>query len=121
MEPLSIPGVGRVDNRNGLKNFVLKELQRGKLKAIPGNILAKRLGYKNDRIIRIAIRELIADGIPIASSVIPPVGYFIPETKEEVRQYAANIKSRLIEDAYRRRDFLRAARKITQPEQMRLV
>jgi len=57
----------------------------------------------------------------VASSVIPPVGFFIAETREEVRQYIANIKSRLVEDAYRRRDFLRAAKKIVQPEQMRLL
>ena len=104
-----------------LKFQVFKQLQRGRYKAIPGNLLAKRLGYKNDRAIRIAIRGLIADGIPVASSVIPPVGFFIAETREEVRQYIANIKSRLVEDAYRRRDFLRAAKKIVQPEQMRLL
>lgn len=106
---------------NGLKNSVLKELKLGKRKAIPGNLLAKRLGFKNDRAIRIVIRELIADGVPVASSVIPPVGFFIAETREEVNQYIANIKSRLVEDAYRRRDFLRAAKRIFQPEQMRLV
>jgi len=109
------------DPGNGLKSQILRQLHRGQRKAIPGNILATRLGYKNDRAIRLAIRELISDGIPVASSVIPPVGFFIAETREEVKQYTANIKSRLIEDAYRRRDFLRAARKIIQPEQMKLV
>ena len=109
------------NSEDGLKPKILEQLHRGQSKAIPGSLLAKRLGYKNDRAIRIAIRELIADGVPVASSVIPPVGFFIAETREEVKQYTANIKSRLVEDAYRRRDFLRAASKIIQPEQMRLV
>ena len=104
---------------NELKQQVLEQLRLGRTNAIPAKILASRLGFQNDRQIRYAIRQLISDGIPVASSVVSPVGFFVAETKEEVALYAATIKSRLIEDAYRRRDFLRASLNIRQPEQMK--
>ena len=109
-----------MDNGNGLKNSLLKELRVGQRRAIPGSLLAKRLGFKNDRVIRLAIRELTVDGIPVVSSIVPPMGFYIAETKEEVNKYAANMRSRLIETALHRRDLLRASRSIRQPEQMRL-
>jgi len=110
-----------VDNGNNLKQQIIENLHFGRAGAIPGNILARRLGFRTDRVVRRKIRELIADGIPIASSVVYPLGFFIAETKEEVDLYAANIKSRLVEDALRRRDFLRASQNIKVPEQMRLI
>jgi len=104
-----------------LKTQVLESLRIGHGKALTGKLLATRLGFHTDRAIRMAIRELIKDGYPVAASVVPPLGFFIAETKDEVDSYAANIKSRLVEDAYRRRDFLRASLNIKQPEQMRLM
>ena len=74
-----------------------------------------------ERRARLIIRELIEDGYPIASSVKPPYGYFIAQTREEVREYADGLKARGIEDIIRRRDFLRASRAILQPEQMKMV
>jgi len=109
-----------MNNNGDLKAQVLESLKVGREKALTGKLLASRLGFRNDRQIRLAIRGLIKDGYPVASSVIPPLGFFIAQTKEEVDLYAATIKSRLVEDAYRRRDFLRASRNIKQPEQMRL-
>lgn len=106
--------------KNGLKELVKNHLPTGSEKAIPGKILASRLGYKDDRIIRLAIRGLIADGLPVAASVQKPYGFFIAETKDEVELYTGVMKSRLIEDAYRRRDFKRAAFLILKPEQTRL-
>lgn len=101
-----------------LKLNILRSLRRGKANALPGRILAQRLGFKDDRQIRIAIRALIAEGYPIASSVSPPMGFFIAQDKEEVARYLSALKGRLVEDAYRRRDFKIAARAILQPEQL---
>ena len=106
---------------NELKFAVLKQLNKGKSKAITGSLIANRLGMRNDRSIRLAIRELIRDGIPIASSVKPPLGFFIAETKEEAEDYMSVLKGRLIEDALRRRDIKRATQKIRVPEQLVLI
>lgn len=103
-----------------LKDAVLLRLKRGKLNALPGRILAQRLGFKDDRQIRIAIRNLIADGHPIAASVSPPMGFFIAETTKEATQYLSDLKGRLVEDAYRYRDFKVAARAVIQPEQLKM-
>ena len=100
------------------KQAILHQLKRGKANALPGRMLAQRLGYKDDRQIRLMIRELIAEGIPIASAVSPPMGFFIAQDKEEVARYLSDLKGRLVEDAYRRRDFKIAARAILQPEQL---
>ena len=107
-------------NNGELKTQVLESLKGGHRNALTGKLLATRLGFRNDRQIRLAIRGLIKDGYPVASSVVPPLGFFIAETKDEVNLYAANLKSRLIEIALHRRDLLRATREIRQPEQMKL-
>ncbi len=110
---------GKMDN--GLKADVLHQLKRGGSDAIPGHLLAQRLGYKTDRAIRQAIRELIADGIPIIGSAKPPYGYYIAETTEEARQELDFIKGYIVENAYRRRDFKRAARTLLEPQQLKLI
>jgi biotin operon repressor len=81
---------------------------RGHARAIPGRELARMLGYRDDRQIRLVIRELIRDGLPVASS---GKGYFLPESLKEADEYADSLKGRLIEDAYRRRDFKRSVGK----------
>ena len=108
------------ETKTNLKKEILRRLQRGKPNALPGRVLAQRLGFKDDRQIRIAIRNLIADGHPIASSVSPPMGFFIAETPKEATQYLSDLKGRLVEDAYRHRDFKIAARAVIQPEQIAL-
>ena len=95
-------------------------LHYGRENARTGKEIAKVLGFNNDRLVRHAIRELIAEGVPIASSVTPPPGYFIANSLDEAIEYMRNLKSRLVEDAYRRRDFKVAAREILQPCQMPL-
>ena len=76
--------------------------------AITSRELSVITGYP-DRAIRLVIRDLIAEGMPIASSTEPPMGYFIASTWEEANHYADTVKGRLIEDAKRRRDFRRSA------------
>jgi len=99
-------------SNNGALRVNLIELlagHRGKAKAIPGDKMAHILGEKTDRRIRNIIRELIAVGYPVASSVTPPRGYFMVETVTEAKAYQRDLKSRLVEDAYRLRDFKKAS------------
>ena len=104
-----------------LKAEVRSLLRYGRGKARTGKYLAKTLGFSNDRLVRHAIRELIAEGVPVASSVTPPLGYFIASSLDEAADYMKVLKSRLVNDAYRRRDFRAAARKILQPSQLELT
>lgn len=104
-----------------LKAEVRSLLRYGKKNAKKGQELAKVLGFSNDRLVRLAIRELIADGVPIAASVSPPLGYFIASSLDEAADYMKVLKGRLAQDAYRRRDFKVAARKILEPCQLGLL
>ena len=90
-----------------LKGVLLRH--EGKARAITGRELATMVGHRGDRQVRLVIRELITDGLPVASSTESPAGYFIVATRQEAEDYATSIRSRLIEDAIRRRDFRRAA------------
>lgn len=108
------------DIETDLKTTVLRQLKRGKAHAVKGKVLATRIGERNTRQMRQAIRELIADGVPIIGSVTEPYGYYIAETPQECETYLAELKSYLVEHAYRRRDFKVASRAILQPGQMRL-
>lgn len=109
-------------NHNGtLKADVRSLLWYGKEKARTGKELARVLGFSSDRLIRHAIRELIAEGVPVASSVTPPLGYFIASSLDEATDYMKVLKSRLVNDAYRRRDFRIAAREVLQPCQLELL
>ena len=75
-----------------------------------------------ERKVRLIIRELIAENLPVASTTEPPPGYFIITDRKQAAEYAESIKSRLIEDALRRRDFQRAADQWLMPaEQGRLI
>lgn len=89
----------------------------GRDKAITAKELAFMLGQKDDRKIRLIIRELISEGMPIASSTESPQGYFIITNHAEAERYAEGEKSRLIEIAIRRRDFRRAASLYLAPAQ----
>lgn len=97
------------------------ERHHGRDRVITGKQLARLLGYRDDRVVRQVIRELIAEGLPVASTTKPPAGYFIVSNYQEAREYADSIKNRLIENALRRRDFRRAADCYLKPaEQVRL-
>ena len=104
-----------------LKIEVRHLLRYGKENVRTGAALAKILGLKDDRPVRLVIRELIADGVPIASSVTPPLGYFIATSVEEAAHYMKVLKSRLVNDAYRRRDFKVAAKEVLEPAQLGLL
>lgn len=93
----------------------------GRQNAVTGAVLAHRFGYRTDRAVRLAIRELIVSGLPVASETTSPAGFFIADTQDEVKTYAQALRDRLIEDAKRRRDFLRAAKMIRYPGQLPLI
>ena len=110
-------------DKSELKRMILAILKRGRANALPGVVIAAACRYEpvnSDRLTRMLIRELIEEGHPIASSTSRPPGFFIAETREEVEKYADGLRGRLIEDALRRRDFLRASKKILQPEQLKM-
>jgi len=96
---------------NELKQPILQFIQihKGRANAVRGSEIASFLGQKNDRYIRLIIRDLIAEGYPIASSVQNPYGYFLVKDREEATEYQQSLKNRLIEDAIRLRDFRRSA------------
>lgn len=81
---------------------------RGSGNAITGLRIAKRLGYRNDRKVRLVIQQLIAEGKPIAASVSEPVGYYLVQTRDEAEAYAAVLRSRATKTFERMRDFQRA-------------
>lgn len=97
------------------------QLHRGKARAITGKELAQVMGEPDDRRIRKEIRGLIAEGHPIAASTEKPHGYFMAETPQEVEQYLKQLKGRLVEDAYRRRDFKKAAKALNKEKQLVLI
>jgi len=106
---------------NELKLEVRLLLRTGKEKAATGKVIALTLNYKNDRLIRQAIRELIADGIPIISSVNPPYGYYIANTPEEITEHLGELRHRALEILGRYKDLKLASREILQPHQMALI
>ncbi|MCJ7654947.1 MAG: hypothetical protein MUO97_06550 [Dehalococcoidia bacterium] len=97
------------------------QLHRGKARAITGKELAQVMGEPDDRRIRKEIRGLIAEDHPIAASTEKPYGYFMAETPQEVEQYLKQLKGRLVEDAYRRRDFKKAAKALNKEKQLVLI
>lgn len=111
--------MNNIDLKAKLKSILLRH--EGQARAITGSELATIFCLRDDRRIRLAIRDLITEGLPVASSTEAPAGYFIVTTRREAEQYAGSVRSRLIEDALRRRDFRRAADQyLTPAEQGRL-
>ena len=106
--------------KNNLEGILLRH--EGEAQAITGRKLAAMFNLKDDRRVRLVIRDLITEGLPIAAHTEVPAGYFIVVTRREAERYAGSIRSRLIQDAIRRRDFRRAADMwLTPAEQGRLI
>ena len=103
-----------------LKSLLLRH--EGEAQAITGRELAAIFKLNDDRRVRLTIRDLITEGLPVAANTETPAGYFIVTTRREAERYAGSIRSRLIKDALRRRDFRRAADQyLTPAEQGRLI
>ena len=104
-----------------LKANVRSLLWYGKEKARTGKDLAKILGFKDDRQIRLAIREIIAAGVPIISSGHSPYGYYIADNPEEIIEHLGELRHRALEVLGRYKDLKLAAREILQPCQLELL
>ena len=89
--PFGVLMANRVPERDRpeFKHRLIQNLGKGKSQAIPGPILALKCedNVSSDRMTRMMIGELRADGIPVASSTGKPSGFFIAETREEVDAY----------------------------------
>jgi len=100
------------------KYHVDKYLLPGSENARTARVL-EELTEIDNRDIRRAIRELIADGEPVAYSTKGKAGgYFIATTQAEVDACLKEMQGRIIELAKRMRDFKRAARSIQEPGQL---
>ena len=110
-----------IGDRGMSKLLEILKHHQGRDRAITAKKLATKLNH-DERFVRLKIRDLIAQGIPIASNTQIPHGYYIVETILEANQYMQSLRNRLIEDALRRRDFKRARDKaFYSGEQARLL
>ncbi len=117
MKPFIIPA----KQKPQIRKQVLDGMGYGRKAARTGNDLASAYGYSDDRYIRVMIRELIGEGVPIASAVSPPLGFFIAQNEYEAAEYIRVLKARIWEDEDRLRDFLKACTEFSLPEQLALV
>lgn len=111
------PFILTAEDRVKLHKKVLACLSRGKRNAIRGKELAIRLNQTDDRKIRLIIRELIAEGIPVASSVSEPMGFYLCANENEALDYIRVLKDRIREDSARLKDFEKACSEFKMPEQ----
>jgi predicted DNA-binding transcriptional regulator len=86
------------------------EQHQGQRNAIRSNELARYLKTEERRV-RVAIQELIKDGVPICSSVSEPYGYFMVTNSDEALHYIKVLEEREKEIRARRESFERAAEK----------
>lgn len=105
----------------GLKTQVFHQLSIGRHTAIPGRILAQRLGYKTDRTIRQAILELIKDGVPIIGCSTPPYGYYISSSVTEIKTQMEVLKGYIVELAKHRRDLKLCIRTVQHEKQLTMI
>ena len=99
---------------------MLATLRIGRANAITGKDIAHALGQPDDREIRLVIQELIGEGVPIASSVSEPMGFYIVANEHEAADYIKVLKERIREDMARLRDFETACHEFSIPEQRSL-
>lgn len=100
-----------------LRNLVLGRLRPGRRNAVRGKDLAYELRQPDDRKIRLIIRELISEGVPIASAVSEPMGFYIVANEHEAADYIRVLKERIKEDTARLHDFEKAVSHLNVPEQ----
>lgn len=117
------PFILTVEQRAKYKGKVLHHLTtycRGRQAAIRGKDLAWQFGYGDDRMFRLIIRELIAEGYPIASSVSEPFGFYLVTNEHEALDYIRVLMERIKEDQARLDDFIKATSDYALPEQFTL-
>ena len=103
-----------------LKLQVRELLRFGKDNARKGLDMAESLEFKDDRPVRIVIRDLIADGLPVVSSIRPPYGYYIADDSDDLTEHLGKLRHRALEVLHRYKDLKIAARSILQPTQLKM-
>jgi len=103
--------------KEDLKDILLQH--EGRVSAITGQELAAIVGQRNDRGVRVAIRELITEGLPIVSSTEPPQGYFISTSLEETKHCTESLRSRAVEIFLRRKELIRNTALYLKPAEQR--
>jgi hypothetical protein len=93
------------DLKAHLKSILLRH--EGRPRAITGRELAAIVGHRDDRRVRLVIRDLITDGLPVVSNTESPGGYFIPTSIEEAKHCTESLRSRSIEIFLRRKQLIR--------------
>ena len=94
--------------------LVLIEQHQGWEDAIKSGVIAELFGYKDDRVIQIAVENLIAEGNVIAASVKQDaktgqvMGYYVPVNDEQEQDYKHQLRGRAIGNYIRYRNFKRA-------------
>lgn len=109
------PFVLTTHDRLRLRKAVLERLGWGRRNATRGKDLAYALGERDDRKIRLMIRELISEGVPVASAVSQPMGFYIVANEHEAADYIRVLKERIKEDTARLRDFEKAVSHLDLP------
>lgn len=96
-----------IETKQDLKYAVLSQLSKGKSKAVPGKILAQRLGLRDTRPIRSAVIELLKDKIPILGT--SKNGYWISDNLEECNEQREKMMKFLRAYAYHHKLILHAS------------
>jgi len=105
-----------IDTKQDLSKAVLENLKTGKSNALPGRLIAERLGEHDTRRIRLAIQDLIEQRYPIIGDAT--CGYFIAETDEECRECLEQLMSYLKMIARHHKYLLRASKNLLDPYQI---
>lgn len=103
---------------SNLKSAVLQHLPKGKPNAITGKDLAEALNQRDTRKMRLAIEELIDDGVAVCSSPHKPYGYFIASCPEEVEEALAILKRGYGKMLFHHYKYLRIAGQKAFPQQI---
>jgi hypothetical protein len=115
------PFILTAQDRDRLRRTVLQYIFKGRRNAVRGKDLARQFGQPDDRKIRLVIRELISEGVPVASAVFEPMGFYIVANEHEAADYIRVLKERIKENTARLRDFEKAASQFNIPEQGALL
>lgn len=93
-----------------LQARILEILGRGRANAIRREDLQKRTGI-NERKMREVIESLRREGYIILIGANRPYGYYLGETQEEVAEFIAYFRSRIVDECITLRDVKVAANK----------
>ncbi len=96
--------------QNELLIWMILKVCNGRDRALTAKKICRMIhGRFSIRQIRTIIQGLVDNfGFPIAATVYPPYGYFIPQTDEEKREYCNNLTARIKSIATRLRAFEKA-------------